>query len=42
MITFDEKSGDNKLAVTLDEPDQLTAKIKVIGVGGVGGTPSTG
>ena len=28
MITFDEKSGDNKLAVTLDEPDQLTAKIK--------------
>src|SRR5258706_5385175 len=37
MITFDEKSGDNKLAVTLDEPDQLTAKIKVIGVGGGGG-----
>src|SRR5258705_5200230 len=37
MITFDEKPGDNKLAVTLDEPDQLTAKIKVIGVGGGGG-----
>src|ERR1041385_4601304 len=36
MITFDEKPGDNKLAVTLDE-DQLTAKIKVIGVGGGGG-----
>src|SRR5437762_12794508 len=35
MITFDEKSGD-KLAVTYDE-DQLTAKIKVIGVGGGGG-----
>src|SRR5437868_3885460 len=36
MITFDEKPGD-KLAVMLDEPDQLTAKIKVIGVGGGGG-----
>jgi cell division protein FtsZ len=36
MITFDEKPGDGKLAVTLDE-DQLTAKIKVIGVGGGGG-----
>lgn len=36
MITFDEKPGDNKLAVTYDE-DQLTAKIKVIGVGGGGG-----
>ena len=35
MITFDEKSGDT-LAVTYDE-DQLTAKIKVIGVGGGGG-----
>src|SRR5260221_9105535 len=37
MITFDENSGDNKLAVMLDEPDQLSAKIKVIGVGGGGG-----
>jgi cell division protein FtsZ len=36
MITFDEKSGDGMLAVTYDE-DQLTAKIKVIGVGGGGG-----
>src|SRR3954452_5134492 len=36
MITFDEKSGDGTLAVTYDE-DQLTAKIKVIGVGGGGG-----
>jgi len=36
MFTFDEKPGDGKLAVTLDE-DQLTAKIKVIGVGGGGG-----
>jgi cell division protein FtsZ len=36
MITFDEKPGDNKLAVLYDE-DQLTAKIKVIGVGGGGG-----
>src|SRR5258706_12501809 len=37
MITFDENSGDNKLAVMLDEPDQLSARIKVIGVGGGGG-----
>jgi len=36
MITFDEKPGDSKLAVTYDD-DQLTAKIKVIGVGGGGG-----
>ncbi len=36
MITFDEKSGDPKLAVTMDD-EQLTAKIKVIGVGGGGG-----
>ena len=36
MITFDEKPGDGKLAVTLEE-EQLTAKIKVIGVGGGGG-----
>src|SRR6266404_9436503 len=36
MITFDEKPGDNKLAVMYDE-DQLTARIKVIGVGGGGG-----
>jgi cell division protein FtsZ len=36
MITFDEKPGDGTLAVTYDE-DQLTAKIKVIGVGGGGG-----
>ena len=35
MITFDD-SADKKLAVTLDE-EQLTAKIKVIGVGGGGG-----
>src|SRR5256885_15259364 len=36
MITFDEKSGDSRLNVMLDD-DQLTAKIKVIGVGGGGG-----
>src|SRR4051794_8887614 len=36
MITFDEKSGDSRLSVTMDD-DQLTAKIKVIGVGGGGG-----
>jgi cell division protein FtsZ len=36
MITFDEKSGDPKLKVTMDD-EQLTAKIKVIGVGGGGG-----
>ncbi|HEX6178492.1 MAG TPA: cell division protein FtsZ, partial [Thermoanaerobaculia bacterium] len=35
MITFDD-SADKKLAVTLDE-EHLTAKIKVIGVGGGGG-----
>ncbi|MBK5258550.1 MAG: cell division protein FtsZ [Thermoanaerobaculia bacterium] len=35
MITFDEPA-DGKLKVTLEEP-QLTAKIKVIGVGGGGG-----
>src|SRR3954451_14271623 len=37
MITFDEKAGDSKLSVTLDEEQQLGAKIKVIGVGGGGG-----
>jgi cell division protein FtsZ len=36
MITFDEGAGDGKLKVTLEE-EQLTAKIKVIGVGGGGG-----
>jgi cell division protein FtsZ len=36
MITFDEKPDDSKLGVTLEE-DQLTAKIKVVGVGGGGG-----
>jgi cell division protein FtsZ len=36
MITFDERSGDGKLAVTLEE-EQLPAKIKVVGVGGGGG-----
>jgi cell division protein FtsZ len=36
MITFDEQSDDKKLKVMLDE-EQLTAKIKVIGVGGGGG-----
>ena len=36
MITFDEKPGDGRLAVMLDE-GQLGAKIKVIGVGGGGG-----
>src|SRR5215212_5310659 len=36
MITFDEKAGDSRLAVTLDE-EQLGAKIKVVGVGGGGG-----
>src|SRR6185295_19027647 len=36
MITFDEKSGESKLNVTMED-DQLTAKIKVIGVGGGGG-----
>src|SRR5438874_7802167 len=36
MITFDEKNGDSRLNVTMED-DQLTAKIKVIGVGGGGG-----
>src|SRR3954469_9566414 len=36
MITFDEKPGDGRLAVMIEE-EQLTAKIKVIGVGGGGG-----
>jgi cell division protein FtsZ len=36
MITFDEKTGDGRLAVMLDE-EQLGARIKVIGVGGGGG-----
>src|SRR6266550_4708589 len=37
MITFDEKPGDGRLAVMLDEGQQLGDKIKVIGVGGGGG-----
>src|SRR5207253_1733767 len=36
MITFDESPGAGKLKISLDE-EQLTAKIKVIGVGGGGG-----
>src|SRR4051794_8941485 len=36
MITFDDKPDDSKLGVTLEE-EQLTAKIKVVGVGGGGG-----
>jgi cell division protein FtsZ len=36
MITFDERPDDGKLKVTLEE-EQLTAKIKVVGVGGGGG-----
>src|SRR5436853_191258 len=36
MITFDEKPNSGKLGVQFDE-EQLTAKIKVIGVGGGGG-----
>jgi cell division protein FtsZ len=36
MITFDEAPRDGNLKVTLEE-EQLTAKIKVIGVGGGGG-----
>jgi len=36
MITFDEKPDEAKLGVTLEE-GQLTAKIKVIGIGGGGG-----
>src|SRR6266404_1865265 len=37
MITFDEKPGDGRLGVMLDEEQQLGARIKVIGVGGGGG-----
>ena len=36
MITFDESPGAGKLKIGLNE-EQLTAKIKVIGVGGGGG-----
>src|SRR3989440_7395210 len=36
MITFDEKPNSGSLGVQFDE-EQLTAKIKVIGVGGGGG-----
>ncbi len=36
MITFDESPGAGKLKITLDD-EQLTAKIKVIGIGGGGG-----
>ena len=36
MITFDERADDGKLKVRLEE-EQLTARIKVIGVGGGGG-----
>jgi len=36
MITFEESPGAGKLKIALDE-EQLTAKIKVIGVGGGGG-----
>src|SRR6266446_2745573 len=36
MITFDESPSAGKLKISLDE-EQLTAKIKVIGVGGGGG-----
>lgn len=36
MITFDESPADKKLTVTMED-DQLTANIKVIGVGGGGG-----
>jgi cell division protein FtsZ len=36
MITFDESPGAGKLKISLDE-EQLSAKIKVIGVGGGGG-----
>src|SRR5213082_3611809 len=36
MITFEEKPEQRNLGVQFDE-DQLTAKIKVIGVGGGGG-----
>src|SRR5215213_1521918 len=38
MITFDESPGEQgKLKVTLDDEQHLTARIKVIGVGGGGG-----
>ncbi len=37
MITFDESPRDTNLKVTLNEEQQLTANIKVIGVGGGGG-----
>ncbi len=36
MITFDETPGAGKLKISLEE-EQLTAKIKVIGIGGGGG-----
>src|SRR5881227_2708171 len=36
MITFDEKPNSGSLVVQFDE-EQLTARIKVIGVGGGGG-----
>src|SRR5260370_20839801 len=36
MITFDEKPNSGSLGMQFDE-EQLTAKIKVIGVGGGGG-----
>jgi cell division protein FtsZ len=36
MITFEDKPGDSKLTVVMED-DQLSAKIKVIGVGGGGG-----
>ncbi len=38
MITFDDSSRDSSsLKVTIEEEPQLTAKIKVVGVGGGGG-----
>jgi cell division protein FtsZ len=37
MITFDESSRDSNLKVTIEEEQPLTAKIKVVGVGGGGG-----
>ncbi len=36
MITFDEKLGDSKLTVTMED-EQPSARIKVIGIGGGGG-----
>src|ERR1041384_4183191 len=36
MITFDEKAGDARLGVMLEE-QELGARIKVVGVGGGGG-----